>query len=378
MKIAITCPHYWPYRRRGSAVYMYNLSKQLAFNGHEVDVITGKPGKSRVVTYDHIKIHYLRYLINPLLNRLNIDRVHMFTVNCLNHFLKNKYDVIHCMYHPDGFTLSHLRKIKKIKYIQLVPTVPFDFHWKHSPIDPYMFGKAVKGADFCIAPSRYAQNYMIKNSNIKCELIPCGVDMEHFYPCRERETSVPRILCASALWDDRKKVPLLLKAFEMLLKEGTPAILQLAAETNPDTNMYLNSLVGSEVFKSVQILPTVTYKELPEFYSAASVTVLSSVSETFGMTLIESLACGTPIVGTKSGAIPEIINNPSIGNLFEIDEENDSISVQNLYQALKKTIDTAKKPETVENCREHASQYDWKKVVKQMISLYERAVSMTS
>lgn len=357
---------------------MYNLSRHLADEGHEVDVITGKPGKPRVVTNGHIKIHYLRYLTNPLLSRANIDRVHTFTLNCLNHFLKNKYDVIHCMYHPDGYMLSRLRKVKKIKYVQLVPTVPFDFHWKHSPIDPYMFDKAIKGADLCIAPSRYAQNYMIKNSNINCELIPCGVDMEHFYPSRKRETGIPRILCASALWDDRKNVPLLLKAFEMLLKEGTPAILQLAAETNYDTNRYLNSLVSSKVFKSVQILPTVTYKELPEFYSAASVTVLSSVSETFGMTLIESLACGTPIVGTRSGAIPEIINNQSIGNLFEIDEEDDFISVQNLYQALKKAIDTAKKPETVENCREHASQYDWKKVVKQMISLYGKAISMTS
>jgi len=377
MKIAITGPHYWPYRRRGSAAYIYNLSKHLAEAGHTVEVITGKPGKTRVVSSGLITIHYLRYLLNPLLNRFNIDRVHMFTANCFFHFLANEYDVIHCMYHPDGFTLSQLRKIKKLRFVQLVPTVPFDFHWKHSPIDPYMFEKAIRGADRCIAPSRYAHDYMMNNNDIQCELVPCGVDMEHFRPCSKKDMNVPRILCTAALHDDRKRIPLLLKAFDMLLKEGRPAILQLAAETTPDTDRYLCSLVSHDVLKSVQILPSVTYKELPEYYSAASVTVLSSVSETFGMNMIESLACGTPVVGTNSGAIPEIINSPYIGNLFENDD-NESVTVLNLYHALKNTLELAGKPDTEKLCRQHASQYDWKKVVKQMISLYERAVSGTS
>lgn len=374
MKIAITGPHYWPYRRRGSAAYIYNLSKHLAEAGHTVEVITGKPGKTRVVTNGLITIHYLRYLLNPLLNRFHIDRVHMFTANCFFHFLANEYDVIHCMYHPDGFTLSQLRKVKKLRFVQLVPTVPFDFHWKHSPIDPYMFEKAIRGADRCIAPSRYAQDYMMNNNDIQCELVPCGVDMEHFRPCRKKDMNVPRILCTAALHDERKKIPLLLKAFEMLLKEGRPAILQLAAETTPDTNRYLCSLVSRDVLKSVQILPKVTYRELPEYYSAASAAVLSSVSETFGMTMIESLACGTPVVGTNSGAIPEVINSPSIGSLFEMDD-NESVSVLNLYRALKGTLELAGKPDTEKLCRQHASQYEWKKVVKQMISLYERVAA---
>ena len=377
MKIAITCPHYWPYRRRGSAAYIYNLSKHLAEAGHTVDVITGKPGKSRVVKNGFITIHYLPYLLNPLLNRFNIDRVHMFTANCLFHFLANEYDMIHCMYHPDGFTLSHLRKIKRLRFVQLVPTVPFDLHWKHSSIDPYMFGKAVRGADFRIAPSHYAQEYMMNNSNLDCELIPCGVDMEHFRPCSRKNVNAPRILCTAALHDERKRISLLLRAFEMLLKEGVPAILQLAAETTPDAVRRLCSLVNRDVLKSVQILPAVTYKELPEYYSAASATVLSSLHETFGMTLIESLACGTPVVGTNSGAIPEIINNPGVGNLFENDDD-ESGTVMNLYHALKRTLELAGNPDTEKLCRQHAGQYDWKKIVKQMISLYERAVSRTS
>lgn len=373
MKIAITGPHHWPYRRRGSAAYMYNLSKHLAAEGHTVHVITGKPGRARVKQNGNVTVHYLRYLMNPVLGHFNIDRVHMFTANCLLHFLKHSYDVVHCMYHPDGYTLSYLRKVKKIRYVQLVPTVPFDFHWKHSPIDPYMFSRAIQGADVCLAPSRYAQTYMRNNNNLTSERVPCGVDMEHFHPCSKKNLDVPRILCTAALHDKRKNIPLILKAFAMLLKDGTRAVLQLAAETTPETNRYLSSLVSPDVLQSVEILPGVTYIDLPEYYSAAAVSVLSSVNETFGMTTIESLACGTPVVGTKSGAIPEVINDPRCGTLFDIDPDNESVSVQNLYHALKNTIKLAGRPETAEYCRQHASGYDWKKVVKQMITVYEKA-----
>ena len=75
--------------------------------------------------------------------------------------------------------------------------------------------------------------------------------------------------------------------------------------------------------------------------------------------------------------IPEVINSPSIGSLFEIDD-NESVSVLNLYRALKSTLELEGKPDTEKLCRQHASQYDWKKVVKQMISLYERVVSGNS
>jgi phosphatidylinositol alpha-mannosyltransferase len=113
--------------------------------------------------------------------------------------------------------------------------------------------------------------------------------------------------------------------------------------------------------------------DLPMYYSAASATVLSSVNETFGMTMIESLACGTPVVGTNSGAVPEVINNPRLGTLFDIDITNEHASVQNLYHALRSVLELDGRPDTAEHCRQHARQYDWKRVVKQIIPVYERA-----
>ncbi|MHA2283969.1 MAG: glycosyltransferase family 4 protein [Promethearchaeota archaeon] len=370
MKIAITGPHFWPYLRRGSAAYIYNLSKHLVGLGHEIEVITGKPGKSKVVTYGKITKKFTRYIQHPVLERYHINRIHLFSLNCLYHFIKNDYDIIHCIYHPDGFTLSLLRTLKKIRYVQLVGTTPFRFHYTHSPIDPYMFEKALSRADRCIVPSRYAQENIKMEHNIDCELIPCGVDIQHFRPNGFKDAEPPRIICTAALHDERKNVPLLVKAFELLIQDGTEAILQLVAETTLETNNYLFSLVDDRVRRSIEILPHKTYMQLPELYASAAVSVLSSISETFGMSMLESLACGTPVVGTRSGAIPEIINDPSIGTLFDMVDDPRESTI-NLYRSIKKALELSKDPNTVERCQKHVSHYEWTKVAKKMESLYE-------
>ena len=49
-------------------------------------------------------------------------------------------------------------------------------------------------------------------------------------------------------------------------------------------------------------------------------TVLTSQAEAFGLVLVESLACGTPVVASTDGAGPEIVDRPGIGALFDVPE----------------------------------------------------------
>jgi glycosyltransferase involved in cell wall biosynthesis len=232
MKIAITGPHFWPYRRRGSAAYIFNLSNYLVRQGHKVEIITSKPGKPKIVNKGNMTITYLRYIQHPVLDGYNINRVHLFTLNCFVHLLRRNYDIVHCIYHPDGFSAYLQKMFKRLRYVLLVTTTPFTFHWKHSPIDPYMFKKAVTGAKRCVVPSCYARDCMKRDHDVDCELIPCGVDLQHFHVNTPKDLSTPRILCTAALHDERKRVPVLIKAFEFLVQGGTKAILQLAGETD--------------------------------------------------------------------------------------------------------------------------------------------------
>lgn len=90
-------------------------------------------------------------------------------------------------------------------------------------------------------------------------------------------------------------------------------------------------------------LGKVSQEKLPLFYSAADLTVVPSVHEEgFGRVILESLACGTPVLASNRGAIPEALN-PSVGKLIEISPTNLQRSVENFYQRPDKLRQLKKK-----------------------------------
>jgi glycosyltransferase involved in cell wall biosynthesis len=82
-------------------------------------------------------------------------------------------------------------------------------------------------------------------------------------------------------------------------------------------------------------------QKLNRFIGNAKALIVPSIfEEPFGMVIIEALACGTPVIGLNSGAIPEIINNPSIGYVspkyYANDKLNTTKTVNKLTNSLSK------------------------------------------
>jgi glycosyltransferase involved in cell wall biosynthesis len=87
-------------------------------------------------------------------------------------------------------------------------------------------------------------------------------------------------------------------------------------------------------------------------YGTAWVTVLPSKWESFALALVESLACGTPVVATRHGASPERVVEGT-GFLSEPDD------LDSLVDACDRALDLASDPAIAARCRSAAEPWDW-------------------
>ena len=105
---------------------------------------------------------------------------------------------------------------------------------------------------------------------------------------------------------------------------------------------------------------------LIEYYSAANIVVLASEREGLPNVVLESLACGTPVIATAVGGIPEVIKSRDQGLLLK------NLSVEELVTSIKLLN---KKSPTRETVRKSACEYNWAQTTRKLKQLYRRIAS---
>jgi alpha-1,6-mannosyltransferase len=167
--------------------------------------------------------------------------------------------------------------------------------------------------DAVFAPSRVMCDYLRSIGVPHAIYQPLGVDAEIFHPRRRsphlrahlglREDA--RILVYAGRFAEEKNLPLLLHAFALL---GAP---------------YHLLLIGGK--RAARPLPNVTlmpYRtdsvELARWIASADALVHAGTRETFGLVILEAMACGRPVVAVRAGAFPELVDE-SVGLLAEPD-----------------------------------------------------------
>jgi alpha-1,6-mannosyltransferase len=165
--------------------------------------------------------------------------------------------------------------------------------------------------DVVFAPSRVMCGYLRDLGVSQVVHQPLGVDTRVFSPARRGKTlraelglsRATRLLVYAGRFAEEKNLPVLLKAF---------------ARLGP---LYHLLLIGGE--RSERPAPNVTmlpYRrdslELAQWIASADALVHAGTKETFGLVVLEGMACGRPVVATRSGAFPEFVNE-SVGMLAE-------------------------------------------------------------
>ena len=219
-----------------------------------------------------------------------------------------------------------------------------------------------------VSPSHWlkeaASNSIIARFPIKT--IPNGLDIDEFAP---RDRSVVRqvfgipqkagvvLFLAESVNNHRKGMQVLIKALHGIKKYDDIFLLAVGDNKSP---LDLN-------FNHLLIEPISNDRLLSLIYSAADVFVIPSLQDNFPNTIIESLACGTPVIGSNVGGIEEAIKDGVNGFLFP--KEN----IQTLRNLISEIFANKEKLENLrKNCRDIAIEnYKSELQAKRYIALYK-------
>ncbi|HEY0767839.1 MAG TPA: glycosyltransferase [Steroidobacteraceae bacterium] len=165
--------------------------------------------------------------------------------------------------------------------------------------------------DLVFAPSRLMCEYLNELGVLQVMHQPLGVDTEVFHPLRRtlalrERLDLPahaRVLVFAGRFAGEKNVPVLLQAFARL---GSPYHLLLIGgerEARPAANVTLLPYRRDSL-------------ELARWIASADALVHAGTKETFGLVILEAMACGRPVVAARAGAFPEFVDE-SVGVLAE-------------------------------------------------------------
>ena len=166
------------------------------------------------------------------------------------------------------------------------------------------------------------------------------------------------LLGVATAWSDRKGLSDYYKLRELLSDEY---VIVLVGLTAAQISTLPKGIVG--------IQRTHTQKELSELYSTADVVLSLSQAETFGLTVAEGMACGTPAVVYNASALPELIT-PQTG--IVVDKVGDVAGVANAIR----TLCHNEKSSYSASCRKHIEeQFDKNKCFQKYITLYDEILT---
>lgn len=199
----------------------------------------------------------------------------------------------------------------------------------------------------------------------KIHVIYNGIDHQRFHPSsREAARKMLRL-------DD---APFLLYVGDLKARKGCMDLLQafLKLENrHPDLKLYIagtgvmhaalqQHIEQTGVQDKVSLLGKVQHADLHHWYNAASLTCLPSYNEGVPNVLLESMACGTPVVATNVGGIPEVVNS----NCGLLTEPGD---VDALAQALDDALEENWNQKRI---HQHATGFSWEENTRKMLNMF--------
>lgn len=226
----------------------------------------------------------------------------------------NKPDIIHSHFsYPAGFLGTIIQKRKKIPNILTEHTRigAFSRSWYHKQCLNY----TIRNACCIISVSNALKAEIDQIFHRPVSVIPNFVDVDKFKISGTKPGDKLNIGFLGGFESKNKGMDLLLKSASLLHKNSF--ILHIGGDASV-IDAFKNMAKGFGIEENCKFYGEISRNEIADFYSNLNLFVLPSRYETFGIVLIEAMACGIPVIATRCGGPQEIVTQ-STGMLIEKD-----------------------------------------------------------
>ena len=407
MKICLLSYRGNPYSG-GQGIYLKYLAEELVRQGHEVHVVVGPPYPEKIKGVTVHQIDNNNYFvkkgfsfINPqdpfeIFNPINayeyfhsrlgaFSEISSFTYRA---FLKirslqpkHNFDLIH-----DNQSLGYGLLLMKSLGIPVLATIhhPLTIDLENALERLSSFKKKIKTVffypllmqrivsprlDHIITVSKRSQEDINKSFKVpfkKQSVVYNGLDLNIFSPQPEIAKEKRTLIFVGNVEDGKKGFIYLLRALKHLKKRVKLVVVDGGAPHRKLTSQIIKKLgVGDFIeFKGAAEI-----KDLVSFYSKATLAIVPSVYEGFGFPAAEAMACGTPVIASNGGALPEVVGSAGV-----VVEKRDEIF---LARKIDELIDDEKRLKDMREAGLERVQknFTWAKAVKDITIIYSRFVS---
>jgi glycosyltransferase involved in cell wall biosynthesis len=355
----------------GVESFVWDLSRELVRRGHDVTVIGGVGHKRanipgiRTLTFPFVSRDFWQSI--PPLRRAYaeaklLERLTM-AFPALPELVRGGYDIVHLQKPYDIAPALLARALGG-------PKVILGCHGEDFYRGDTALAQRVDGAVSC---SHFNAQTIARRYGFTPQVVFNGIDTEVFHPVAPDPTIRPPGVSADA--------PLLLfvgrlqpwKGVEYAIRAlvDIPRAVLLIAGDGVDRQRLQGLAAELELTERVVFLGTVAREQLPRYFSSVDLLVATSfASETFGISLVEAQACGLPVVASRFGGFPEVVDEGRTGLLVP---PQDPHALAHAVNAL--LDDPSRRQAMAERGPSWAAQFAWPAVTDRVEAAYRTVLA---
>ena len=363
LRIVLSHVYSWPEVRRGGERYLHEVASALTHAGHRVTILSTGP-RRELTTVQAVPVERFRRRFLPeRFFRAQSDEV-AFGFQASAWMARRSIDVWHALGTADAAGATLLGRPMKFRSVHTSLGLPEKGYWNDRP-DRMLHEFVAARIDSYICLSQASAAGLRAGWSRSADVVSGGVDIDRFTPAARRHDQ-PVLLYSGTLTEERKNIRLLLEAVAILRAKHPHLEVWLSGPGDPSALIAASPPAAQG---AVVHLGLGSPEEQGLRYGRAWVTVLPSKYEAFGLCLIESLACGTPVVALADGGGPAELVQPGIGIAS-------GPTSAELAGACGLAIELAQLPWTSQACRAASERYDWRRsVVPRLEEIYRRQAS---